>query len=118
MMWYEIPGIPRYRINHRGEMMSLQGDWPVLLGYKEQVRLLVKGHYLTYDTKALVDLALAGIPLQVRQHHESARIQCDHGHDFTPENTMTRTGGYRMCRTCFNKRMRDYRRKRRARTKE
>lgn len=50
-------------------------------------------------------------------HHESARTECDHGHDFTPENTMWRKDGerrYRTCRTCFNRRMRDYRREKRA----
>lgn len=28
--------------------------------------------------------------------------RCAAGHEFTPENTITKTDGYRRCRTCFN----------------
>ncbi|AVL98916.1 hypothetical protein C6V83_00090 [Gordonia iterans] len=35
-------------------------------------------------------------------HHLSARTHCEAGHEFTPENTVPRTGGGRRCRTCRN----------------
>lgn len=41
-----------------------------------------------------------------------ARTHCRNGHPFTPENTYTRTDGYRTCRTCTlvnNKKWRDRR---------
>lgn len=117
MMWYEISGIPKYRINHLGQIMSLQGESPVILKYKEQVRLIVEGRYVTYSTQALLDFALTGTPLQGSVHPESARGSCDKGHKFTPENTMRRkgkNGDIRKCRRCHNDAVNRYRRSRRA----
>jgi HNH endonuclease/NUMOD4 motif-containing protein len=54
---------------------------------------------LRYDTHANNQLD------QVRHgvHAEARRTHCDHGHEFTPENTRIRTGANesgRRCRTC------------------
>lgn len=117
MMWYEIPGIPGYRINHRRDVMSLQGEWPIVLVSRDKIRLIKDGHYVTYRTQALWDLVSAGIPLQVSVHHETAREACDRGHEFTPENTMrrkTKNGDVRKCRRCHNDAVNRYRAKRRA----
>lgn len=38
--------------------------------------------------------------------HNACRTHCIHGHEFTPENTLTQTLGGRGCRTCANERAR------------
>lgn len=35
-------------------------------------------------------------------HVMASRTHCNHGHEFTPENTVPRAGGGRRCRTCRN----------------
>jgi hypothetical protein len=42
--------------------------------------------------------------------------RCSRGHKFTPENTFTRKGGWRMCRTCHREGTRARRAAKRART--
>lgn len=46
------------------------------------------------------------------RHYESRRLYCEHGHEFTPENTYLRkskSGGVaRQCRECDRERMRRY----------
>jgi len=36
------------------------------------------------------------------------KTHCPNGHEFTPENTGTRSDGYRYCRTCFRRRQTRY----------
>ena len=49
-----------------------------------------------------------------RLHRPSAqRTHCDRGHEYTPQNTLRRTGKGRHCRTCHN----EARQRRRARAK-
>lgn len=36
------------------------------------------------------------------RHHHANKTHCDHGHEFTPENIITRPQGWRTCRTCHN----------------
>ena len=33
-------------------------------------------------------------------HHQAAKTHCKYGHEFTPENTLPRSGGGRRCREC------------------
>lgn len=35
-----------------------------------------------------------------RGRQQRAKTHCDHGHEYTPENTYVRGNGSRMCRTC------------------
>lgn len=43
------------------------------------------------------------------------RTHCIHGHEFTPENTIVRTSGHRLCRECSRQQQLKYARNRRAR---
>jgi hypothetical protein len=106
-MWYEIPGWPGYRINHRREVMSLHGESPQILKPGDSVRLHRDGKYTKCQVIDLMKLAGISIPLpelQVAPHHEAARDRCDQGHEFTPENTMHRKGRngntIRKCKRC------------------
>jgi hypothetical protein len=38
----------------------------------------------------------------------ATKTHCDHGHEFTPENTFLRKHGKRECRECMRQRARDY----------
>jgi hypothetical protein len=103
-MWYEIPGIPGYRVNLRREVLSLKGEEPRILKRGSRVKLRINGQYVTYPVTELMQRAgIAGV-LQVQTHHEAARDRCDQGHEFTPENTMRRKGRngnpIRKCREC------------------
>jgi len=44
-----------------------------------------------------------------RRHHHARKTHCKHGHEFTPENTITFSKGYRRCRECKNAQKRDQR---------
>ena len=39
------------------------------------------------------------------------KTHCVHGHEYTPENTMLRGNGKRVCRICDRERVRSYRRR-------
>lgn len=45
--------------------------------------------------------------------HNASKAYCDNRHEFTPENTYTRPGGHRDCRTCIRDRVRRYNRRQR-----
>ena len=49
------------------------------------------------------------------RHHYAKRTHCNNGHEFTPENTATRTNGARKCRICQNAAAAKYWRKVRGR---
>jgi hypothetical protein len=42
------------------------------------------------------------------------KTHCDHGHAYTPENTILNRAGHRRCRTCWNEFRRSYRARRAA----
>jgi hypothetical protein len=48
----------------------------------------------------------------------AAKTACDHGHDFTPENTYVYADGRRTCRTCIRDRSRERMREVRRRNRE
>lgn len=51
-------------------------------------------------------------------HPESRRTHCNHGHEFTEQNTITRAGGARACRECAKAAQRRAYRKKRLRATE
>lgn len=38
------------------------------------------------------------------RHHQARKAHCDHGHEFTVENTYWRSNGHRDCRACMSRR--------------
>lgn len=44
-----------------------------------------------------------------RHNQNHGKTHCDHGHEFTPENTRTDSDGKRRCRTCQRRRTQEYR---------
>lgn len=49
------------------------------------------------------------------RNHNANKTHCDHGHEFTPENTYTQTTGTRGCRECHRRISREYLQRKRAR---
>lgn len=124
MIWYET-GVAGYRINHRGEVLSVKGEDPMILKPRRcasgpTVTLRQDGRYVTYrvyDLMALAGLQVPHAAIEVRLHPEAARTHCDQGHLFTAENTMRRKGArgdIRKCRQCHNLAMARYRAKKKA----
>jgi hypothetical protein len=115
MIWYEIPGLPGYRINYHAEVLSLKGVEPrVLKPYRrDQVRLCHHGRYLIVTTRELLDRAQLHIPAAP----SGGRDRCAQGHLFTPQNTMRRVNRGRVtrkCRRCHAEAMARYRARKRA----
>jgi hypothetical protein len=115
MIWYEIPGLPGYRINYHAEVLSMKGAEPrVLKPYRRHwVRLCHNGCYLTLTTGELLDRA----GLHVPSAPSGGRDSCAQGHLFTPQNTMRRINRGRVirkCRRCHAEAMARYRAKKKA----
>lgn len=57
-------------------------------------------HHLC-DNKACYELThLVAITKTEHKRRHAARTHCDHGHEFTPENTYKPPNGWRVCRAC------------------
>lgn len=108
MMWYEIPGLSGYRINHRREVLSLKGEEPQVMKTRrtphgDTVMLRRDGKYVNCQVHDLMVAAGLQLPKPIVPrsiHPEAARQCCDQGHEFTPENTMRRVCRGRVIRKC------------------
>lgn len=96
----------KVRVAHRSVYILLRGEIP------ENNHL----HH-TCKNKACVNPEHL-MPVSYREHasiHRESEGYCKQGHEFTSDNTMYTSQGYRKCRECHRKHIREYMRRRRSR---
>ena len=77
---------------------------------REQIRVMLEVEHKTYKECAefyvVSRSAIAGIAYRKgwkgggAGHHNAAKTHCPHGHEYTPENTLTNGKGARVCKSC------------------
>lgn len=118
--WHRAPqdGYPRIRVNgrkmrvHRLIYAATRGPIPdgYIVHHICENKRCVNPEHLACMTRAthltMHDTAQRGG--QRTRELRLARTHCIHGHEFTSENTIRQNGGYRACRTCHKRHVREY----------
>ena len=92
--------LKRYRATHRFSFYIANLYYPPVVRHKCDNRKCVNPHHLEGGTQSdnMKDAVKRG------RHWGAAKTHCNHGHEFTVENTYYRPDNSRECRTCRKER--------------
>lgn len=97
------------RVTFRGETRTLR-EWAKTLGVSYSAIRQRQYHH----PEMPVELLLLAPSTSLAAFNAATKPACKHGHAFTPENTVIKKSGRRVCRTCERKASREWHRARRA----